>query len=198
MHYVGCFSWARVLGYFKRRREEVLAQNSTFCCTRLYFFPCNCWIISNIMKLLWEGVFSILLTTTLSSSVLCVRDLWVCEGKKTVSAAFHLAHLPQGAFFKCKCGWVCMHSQVSPQDPVESPPTQRVMNVGPLRQPLRVSHYGSALSQPSLPVFTSLYGRPHWVHKTGTPMAHWAASVPPPAHIPIKQFHIIKCDDPLF
>ncbi len=34
--------------------------------------------------------------------------------------------------------------------------------------------------EPALPAsFTSVYGRPHWEHKTGTPMAHWAASMPP-------------------
>lgn len=78
--------------------------------------------------------------------------LWGCEGKKHVSVAFHLDHSPWGAVLMFKCVWVCMYSHFSPQDPVESLPTQRVMNVGPLWQPLRVSHYSSVSRQPSLPV----------------------------------------------
>lgn len=37
----------------------------------------------------------------------------------------------------------------------------------------------------ALPCLT-LYGRPHGVHKTGTPLAHWAASLPPTNRQPHK------------
>lgn len=134
----------------------------------------------------------------------------VCEGMTIVSVALCLAlslslSHPGGASLELKCARVCVRSQGSPQDAVESPPTQRVMNIGPLRQPLRVSHYGSVSSQPSLPVLPHSVADP----TASTKLALlWLIELPVwpppltttslPAHRPIKRFHIIKCDDLLF
>lgn len=84
-----------------------------------------------------------------------MTSIALCKGEKTVKQnSFYgclLCFPALGHLLKFKCVWECRHPQVSPWDPFESSlPTQRVMNVGPLRQPLRLSHYGSALSQPSL------------------------------------------------
>ncbi len=187
--------WATLKG--EPRREKVLA-NSSFCCAGLEYFR-NHWITSDIMKLPWA--FSILLTTPPTLPRCFLYGNCICVGvwrKENSSIAFCLSHSPCGASLKFKCVWVCTQSQVSPQDPVESPPTQRVMNVGPLRQPLRVSHYGSVLSQPSLPVSPHSMADPTECTKLALLWLIELPACPPPAHSPIKQFHIIKCDDPLF
>lgn len=153
------------------------------------------------MKSSREGAFSVVTVPLILPGASCkgIVSVGVCEGKKTVSVAFCPAHPPWGASLKFKCVRVCMHSQVSTQNPVESPPTQRVMNVGPLRQPLRVSHYGSVLSQPSLPVSPQSIVDPTESTKLALLWLIELPACPPPlAHSPIKQFHIIKCDDPLF
>lgn len=181
-------------------RGSISTELSLLLCWIRTFFR-NCWIISNIMKLPWEGSCSILLTTVLtlhSASCKGMVSVGECEGKKTVSVSFCLPPSPWGSSLKFECVQVCTHSHVSPQDPVGSPPTQRVMNVGPLRQPLRVSHYGSVSSQPSLPVSPHSMVDPTECTKLALLWLIELPACPPPAHSPIKQFHIIKCDDPLF
>lgn len=163
------------------KRGSISTELSLLLCWIRTFFR-NRWIISNIMKLPWEGAFSILLTTV-PSTVLPVRECYLWESVKERKQFLYLSAClppsPWGASLKFECVQVCTHSHVSPQDPVGSPPTQRVMNVGPLAATIKSKPLWFSI-EPALPAsFTSLYGRPHWVQKTGTPMAHWAASVPP-------------------
>lgn len=103
-----------------------------------------------------------------------------CEGKKTVSVSFCL---PSSLTLGCLPQvWMCasVHTLTcfTPGSCWKSPHAESNE-----RWPLAATIKSKPLwfsIEPALPAsFTSLYGRAHWVQKTGTPMAHWAASVPP-------------------
>lgn len=109
------------------------------------------------MKLLWlkkkKKVFP-----NFTTSLCFLRENYLCESveeRKQFHMLCTLLISLWGASLEFNS--VCAHARARALASFTSgscrkSPTQRVMNVGPSRQPLRVSHYGSVLSQPSLPV----------------------------------------------
>lgn len=117
--------------------------------------------------------------------MLPVRELYLCErvkeSKPFLQPSTLLTRL--GVPPSSVNLWACMHLQVSAYQ--ESPHAES-NELWPLAAAIKSKPLWFSI-EPALPAsFTSLYGRPHWVHKTGTPKAHWAASLPPTNRQPHK------------